>query len=134
MKLVLSEPDSPVARRLWQRWTDKGEELMAPTLFRAETLSVVRRNVSRGIIGEQQAEAAYNTLDRLGVEAREPLNLYRVAWEYARRFNRPTVYDCCYLALAAVLGCDLWTADLRLANAIQARLPWVHVLGTAGEN
>ena len=66
--------------------------------------------------------------DNLAIEIHEPTDLYRAAREFARRFNRPTVYDCCYLALAAIIGCDYWTADQRLVNALGGRLPWVRTL------
>lgn len=47
LKLVLDEEDSDVARGAWQGWADAGEVLVAPPLFRAETLSVLRRKVQR---------------------------------------------------------------------------------------
>lgn len=130
LKRVLKEPDSDVARNLWQTWIDRGEVVIAPVLFRAETLSVVRQNVHRGLLTAEQGEAAYTVLENLGVEFLEPGDLYRVAWQYAQRFNRPTVYDCCYLALAAIVGCEFWTADRRLANAVGGQLPWIHALSS----
>ncbi|MBI4492373.1 MAG: type II toxin-antitoxin system VapC family toxin, partial [Chloroflexi bacterium] len=73
---------------------------------------------------------AYTTLENLAVQIREPNDLYPEAWRFARRFSRPTIYDSCYLALAAITGCELWTADHRLANAVSSHLPWVRLLGT----
>ncbi len=35
-----------------------------------------------------------------------------------------------YLAVAATLGCDLWTGDRRLVNAVNA--PWVRWVGETG--
>jgi len=43
----------------------------------------------------------------------------------ATHFNRPTAYDAHYLALAEMLGCEFWTADRRLYNAVKEELPWV---------
>ena len=47
----------------------------------------------------------------------------------AKRFNRPQAYDSHYLALAEMLGLELWTADERLYNAVKDALPWVKWLG-----
>jgi predicted nucleic acid-binding protein len=51
------------------------------------------------------------------------------ALEFATRFNRPKAYDAQYLALADLLGCELWTADRRLVNAVGGKLPWVRWIG-----
>ncbi len=36
--------------------------------------------------------------------------------------------DAYYLALAEHENCEFWTADTRLLNAINGKLPWVHKL------
>jgi predicted nucleic acid-binding protein len=126
LKLVLDEADSDEVRLIWTGWTNDGEILCAPTLFRPETNSAVQRRVYRGELTDAQGRHARAVLRALPVEFREPANLYEVAWEYAERFNRPAIYDSCYLALADIFGCEFWTADRRLANAAQA-LPWVRV-------
>jgi predicted nucleic acid-binding protein len=51
------------------------------------------------------------------------------ALEFATRFNRPKAYDAQYLALADLLGCELWTADRRLVSAVGDKLPWVRWIG-----
>jgi predicted nucleic acid-binding protein len=126
LKLVLDEPDSLRVRSLWQAWANNGEALCAPTLFRAETISAVRRRVFRRLLSEEEGREAYEVLDNLSVEIGEPDDLYEVALQYAQRFDRSTIYDSCYLALADIIGCDLWTADGRLANAARA-LTWVRL-------
>ncbi len=125
LKLFLNEPDSPQVRAQWRIWDRSGELMTAPALFRPEAFSVLRRSVHRGILSENEGNGAFAAVQKLEIEIREPVSLYREAWELARRFNRPTVYDCCYLALAAIAGCDLWTSDRRLVNAVGAMLPWV---------
>ena len=47
------------------------------------------------------------------------------AYTWTTRLNRAASCDSFYLALAEVLGCELWTADQRLRNAVD--LPWVHL-------
>jgi predicted nucleic acid-binding protein len=57
--------------------------------------------------------------------------LLRRGLALATQFNRPTAYDAQYLAVAERLGCDFWTADERLYNAVNTQLAWVHWLGGA---
>lgn len=59
-------------------------------------------------------------------------DLHERAWNLAAEPNRPTAYDAPYLALAEILVCEFWTADKRLYQAVQSRLPWVCWLGTLG--
>jgi predicted nucleic acid-binding protein len=89
-------------------------------------MSVIRRSVQRGLLSELDGSAAVENLFNLQIEIREPLTLYRHAWQLAVRFQRPTIYDSCYLALADIEACEFWTADRRLANAV-GTLPWVRV-------
>jgi len=86
--------------------------------------------VYSGRLSQEDGDRAYTILDNLTVELREPNQLYGTAWQFAQRFQRPTVYDCCYLALAAITQCEFWTADRRLANAVGNQLQWLHLLET----
>jgi predicted nucleic acid-binding protein len=56
-------------------------------------------------------------------------DLHLHAYELATEYNRPTAYDAHYLAVAKWLGCDFWTADERLYNAVRSLAPWVRWLG-----
>ena len=46
------------------------------------------------------------------------------------RYNRPRAYDAAYLALAELRGCEFWTTDERLYNAVSHDLTWVKWVGT----
>jgi predicted nucleic acid-binding protein len=59
-----------------------------------------------------------------------PSGLYELALRLAQDYDRPAVYDMPYVALAQIAGCDLWTADRRLINALNGRLPFVKDLRT----
>ena len=130
VKRFVRESDSDLARATWRDWTLRGEVLHAPALFQAETLSVVRRSVMRGVLSPEDGEDAFAVLQSMEVEILEPTGLYAQAWTIAREFGRPVIYDSCYVALARILECELWTADRRLYNAVNHRLPWVRLLGT----
>jgi predicted nucleic acid-binding protein len=62
------------------------------------------------------------------IQTQEPEQLYERAWALAVRFNRPMIYDCCYLALAEISGCVCWTADQRLANALGSGFPLLRTI------
>ena len=128
LKLVLAEEDSEEAANLWRRWAEEGEVVAAPPLFSAETSSVLRRRVYQGKLDPAQGDAAFAVLRGLVVDILEPVDLYPRAWDLAKELNQPTTYDCCYLALAELLVCELWTADERLHRAAEGRFPWLRPL------
>ncbi|MFN0073854.1 MAG: type II toxin-antitoxin system VapC family toxin [Chloroflexota bacterium] len=90
----------------------------------------MRRYVHQGQLSSEAGEEAGRVLAAMGVEILEPPELYERAWQLARQFHRPVVYDSCYVALASLLECELWTADQRLANSIGTSLPWLHRLSS----
>jgi len=110
---------------LWNTWIDAGIDVVAPPLFAFEGTSVLCSKVYRGLIPPQEADLMFTALHLLGVRLVYPEGLHKRAWELARRFNRPQAYDSHYLALAELLGLELWTADDRLYNAVKDALPWV---------
>ena len=128
VKLLLPEADSELAREKWEAWANAREVIIAPAVFPVEVASVIRKSVHRGRIVASDGDIAFAEMGRLGVEIREPSNLLREAWNIAKHFNRPAMYDSCYLALAAIVGCDFWTADLRLANTVGSEFSWVQAL------
>ncbi len=129
LKLVLPEPDSALARALWETWKAERTLVIAPTLWGYEVTSVIRNRVHRGQLPPEMEEEAFTTLHELPVQLMAPTGLHRRAWELARHFDRPAAYDAHYLALAEMAGCPFWTADERLFNAVREELNWVHWLG-----
>lgn len=129
LKLVLSEPNSDRAEVQWQNWVRSGVEFAAPFLFIYETSSVLRNRVYRKELTHSEANEAFGILAGLGIAYLHPPAIRQSAWELARRYNRPTAYDCYYLALAQHQGCPLWTGDKRLYNTVKEELGWVHLVG-----
>jgi predicted nucleic acid-binding protein len=64
----------------------------------------------------------------LGVELIVPNeNQTQKAFMWTRQLNQVAAYDSFYLALAESLGCEFWSADKKLANAVGQ--PWVRLAG-----
>ncbi len=129
LKLVLAEEDSPLAQKLWAGWIDREVEIVSTHLWAFEVTSVIRNKVHRAEITPEEGEKAFTLIHRQGVRLLYPDGLHRRAWEMAKHFDRPAAYDAHYLALAEMLGCEFWTADEKLYNAVKQELPWARWLG-----
>lgn len=126
---VLNEHFSLRARELVKQWQMTGVQAAAPALIRYEIVSVIRKSIYRGVIAPDEGLAARDVLLSYDVQTLMDDDLLRRAYDLATRYNRPTVYDAQYLAVAERLGCDFWTADERLFNALRGHLAWVHWIG-----
>jgi len=129
IKLLVEEEHSDRASALWGEWLESETQVISPLLLPFEVVSVLRKQVYRGLITPEEGENALAMAQTAKVTLLSPPGLHRRAWELAIRFNRPAAYDAHYLALAEIMGCEFWTADERLANAVQDELPWVRWLG-----
>jgi predicted nucleic acid-binding protein len=87
--------------------------------------SVIRNHVYRRLISTEAGRAAFDAFLAQEITLLHPDSLDKRIWELAEQYNRPTAYDTSYLALAESAGCELWTADGRLYNAVCDALPWV---------
>lgn len=131
IKLVLEEPFSEQADQLIRQWSQQTTQVAAPVLFQYEIVAVIRKHVYRKLLTAEEAAAKRDMLLTIAQTIRFEVDekLLRRAYALAEQFNRPTTYDSQYLALAERLGCDFWTADERLFNAVRQDLNWVHWLG-----
>jgi predicted nucleic acid-binding protein len=93
---------------------------------------VLRKHVYRGAVTLEEADSACDLLLAQPVQAMIDDALLRHGFALATQFNRPTAYDAQYLAVAERLGCDFWTADERLYNAVNTQLSWVQLVGQCG--
>ncbi|HIE37557.1 MAG TPA: PIN domain-containing protein [Anaerolineales bacterium] len=111
-------------------WRRAGVRLVAPALWLAECVSVVRGCVHAGLISSQEGRLAIDDLFALEVEAL-PMDeeVCRAAFEWAERLGQARAYDGFYLALAERMGAQMWTADKGLARRAQEMgASWVQVL------
>ena len=95
-------------------------ELLAPTLLRSQTLSLLHEAVHTG---ELSAEVARNRLARVG---KMPIRLLgdavlrRRAWEIADRLGWASTYDAEYIALTQLQADAFVTMDESLACAVSS--------------
>ena len=83
-----------------------------------DTVSVLRKRWLAGTVTDERFAAAVGYLAQLDLERYPTLRFMRRAFELRANV---TAYDSAYVALAEELGCDLLTADQRLASATGPR-------------
>jgi predicted nucleic acid-binding protein len=108
---------------------------VAPPLLRIEVANAMRQAVRSSRLSPQVALEMLDQLEEmplawLPVRPAELRSLSRRTFEIANEHDLSATYDAHYIALAQGLGCDLWTADRRLMNALSGRLPFVRDLAT----
>jgi predicted nucleic acid-binding protein len=118
IKWYVPEPYDAEAKR----FLDPAFSLHVPDLFYPEFGNVVWKKACLLKAPEITVDEGRDILDLLlgvSLTVHPMAALLRSAYEIAVTPARPTVYDCCYLALANALGCRLVTADQAFYNAIQ---------------
>jgi len=89
-------------------------EIAAPDLLDVETAAGLRRCWLAGTLSARRFAASIEDLEALAIDRYPTLGLMRRAYELRANVSAS---DAAYVALAETLGCDLLTADGRLANA-----------------
>jgi predicted nucleic acid-binding protein len=95
-------------------------DLTAPDLIDVETVAVLRKRWLAGTLSQERFDEAITDLQRWDFERIPTLRLVRRAYELRANV---TAYDATYVALAEAVGCELLTADRRLAGATGPRCP-----------
>ena len=93
-------------------------ELLAPTLLRSQTLSILHEAVRRG---ELRAEVARERLDRIWrmrIRLLGDAVLRRNAWEVADKLGWDSTYDAEYVALTLLQADAFVTLDGELARSV----------------
>lgn len=129
LALVLPLPYSPQAQALWEGWRAPGSLIHAPDLWAYEITAALHKAMVTLHLPMPEVETRLQTLFALGVHLVAPsteLHLRALLW--VERTGQMVTYAAHYLALAESLNCEFWTADARLAHALQSHYPWVQVL------
>ncbi len=130
VRALVPGPLSDRAEALLERCQRDETTLIAPALLAFEVTSVLRRLAYLREITPAHADRAFALFQQLDIRLSSRRALFPLAWRLAGEFNRPRAYDTAYLALAQLAGCDFWTADERLHNAVAGQPPWVKWLGS----
>lgn len=130
LALVLATPYSDQAQLVWDGWCSQRSLVFAPDLWAYEVTSALRQAMVVTGMSLAGAEARLETLMELGVRLVPPTpELDRTALRWAARLGQTAAYDAHYVALTEFLGCQLWTADRRLAAALKPHASWVRWVG-----
>jgi predicted nucleic acid-binding protein len=128
-KWVVEESHSVEALSLLSQWSSHGTYVLAPIFLVFEIVNAIYKRVFRGQLTPEEARSALATMLRVNIRLNHNSGLHARALELASQFGRPSAYDAHYLALAEREGCELWTADERLWNAVKGQLSWVRWIG-----
>ena len=129
--LFVNLPYSSQAERLFRLWRQQDIELFAPALWPAEVISALRKVVTAGQMGSDDARLALASLGRFPVQVIVPdTNLMDSSLMWAEKLNQTVAYDAQYIALAESLAAEFWTADQRLILSLQRmHVSWIHWVG-----
>lgn len=125
---LVADPKDESVRELWDRWDAEGRQVIAPTLLYYEVTNALYRYRRQGLMSLAAVRLALKAALSLPLHLHGEADLHQHALRLAERFSLPATYDAHYLALAEQLGAEFWTADRKLARAVQAALPWVHLI------
>jgi predicted nucleic acid-binding protein len=132
IKWVLEEPLDEEAMLLADEWSKAGNVPAAPGLLLAEVTNLFHRRVVAGYLSLSSARELLKKLLSMGIEIKESPAIHLRALELAQELHLPATYDVHYLALAELLGCELWTADEKFFNSINQKKPQIRLLGAKG--
>jgi predicted nucleic acid-binding protein len=125
---LVADPADESIRYLWEQWDTERRQIAAPTLLYYEVANALSRYQRLGFMGTPSVQLAFEAALALPLQLYGKADLHWHALELAERLSLPAAYDAHYLALAEWLGGEFWTADGRLARAVQASLPWVRLV------
>jgi predicted nucleic acid-binding protein len=129
-KLVLiTEIRADKADALARRCALQAEPIVTPPLLTAEMTNILRQRMRRTGLSLVAARQLLADFFSLGIMLTAPAELYARALELADAYGLPAAYDAQYLALAQLLGCDLWTDDQTLVRSLTGHSPTVRWLG-----
>lgn len=94
-------------------------ELLAPTLVRSQTLSVLHEAVHRGELSADVARERLERIWQMRIRLLGDAVLRRRAWEVAERMGWADTYTAEYIALTQLQGDAFVTLDAELARSVE---------------
>lgn len=127
-KWLMREVDRPLALSLRTQHLGEGGAFVAPLQFPGEMASAIYKRTRGAQLTEQNARLLVAEIPDLGVQLIDHRDTVPAALEIALRFNLKWIYDAFYLALAEIVGCEMWTADATLHRAVHPAFTNVRLL------
>lgn len=127
VRLIVAHNDSR-PKSILESWLDQRRQLVAPTLLFYEVSNALYLYQRTGQLNPETVHRALTTATVLPIQLHGGLELHRYAMICASKYGLKATYDAHYLALSEQVGADFWTADARLARAVQSGLSWVNLL------
>jgi predicted nucleic acid-binding protein len=97
----------------------RSHELLAPTLLRSQTLSLLHEQVHKGEVPADVAGERLARLWRMKIRLLGDAVLRRRAWEVADEMGWPTTYDAEYVALTQLQADAFVTMNQKLARSLE---------------
>ena len=94
-------------------------ELLAPTLLRSQTLSLLHEAVQRGEVTADVARERLARIGRIKIRLLGDAVLRRRAWEVADQLGWASTYDAEYIALTQLQADAFVTLDAKLARSVE---------------
>ncbi len=98
-------------------------ELLAPTLLRSQTLSVLHEAVHRGDISADVARDRLRRVQAMPIRLLGDAVLRRRAWDLAEQHGWAETYDAEYVALTQLQADAFVTLDAKLARQVEGIVP-----------
>ena len=98
-------------------------ELLAPTLLRSQTLSMLHEAVQRGEMAADVGRERLARVGRLPIRLLGDAVLRRRAWEVADELGWASTYDAEYIALTQLQADAFVTLDADLAREVEGVIP-----------
>ena len=93
-------------------------ELLAPTLLRSQTLTLLHEAVQRGEVTADVARERLARIGRIKIRLLGDAVLRRRAWEVADQLGWASTYDAEYVALTQLQADAFVTLDAKLARSV----------------
>jgi predicted nucleic acid-binding protein len=94
-------------------------ELLAPTLLRSQTLSVLHEAVQRGELTADVARERMAQIGKMPIRLLGDAVLRRRAWDVADQLGWASTYDAEYVALTLLQADAFITLDAKLARSVK---------------
>lgn len=128
VKWVIDEDFTNEARTLLQDSRTQQRPLVGPPLLTTEVVSIIyqrlRSRAPERHLAAEEAQRALQEFLAIPMQLLAPEDLYQRAFNLAWD-GLTNTYDSLYVALAQMLGVEMWTDDQNLLRALGSSAPWV---------